>query len=65
MAQQALGRVRWGGLEFGPGTPYTVAAVEGLRVLCAFFVVVIMPFAIFTICFSMARSCDFSPATSP
>ena len=30
MAQQALGRVRWGGLEFGPGTPYTVAAVEGL-----------------------------------
>lgn len=30
MAQQALGRVQWGDLEFGPGSPYAVTAIEGL-----------------------------------
>lgn len=30
MAQQALGRVQWGGLTFGPGSPYAVSAIEGL-----------------------------------
>ncbi|MFF5801590.1 phage distal tail protein [Streptomyces albogriseolus] len=30
MAQQALGQVQWGNLVFGPGTPYTVTAVDGL-----------------------------------
>ncbi|MEV5659792.1 phage distal tail protein [Streptomyces flaveolus] len=30
MAQQALGRIEWQGLTFGPGTPYTVTALEGL-----------------------------------
>ncbi|MFF9205148.1 phage distal tail protein [Streptomyces sp. NPDC014986] len=30
MAQQAIGRVQWGDLTFGPGTPYSVTAVEGL-----------------------------------
>ncbi|MGY0067725.1 phage distal tail protein [Streptomyces sp. QTS137] len=30
MAQQAIGRVQWGDLTFGPGSPYTVTAVEGL-----------------------------------
>ncbi|MBM7088129.1 phage tail family protein [Streptomyces sp. S12] len=30
VAVQALGRIQWGGLVFGPGTPYTVTAVEGL-----------------------------------
>lgn len=27
---QALGRIQWGDLVFGPGTPYSVAALEGL-----------------------------------
>lgn len=27
---QALGRIQWGDLTFGPGTPYTVTALEGL-----------------------------------
>lgn len=30
MVQQRLGRVQWGPLQFGPGTPYTVTAVVGL-----------------------------------
>jgi hypothetical protein len=30
MVQQALGRIRWGDLQFGPGSPYTVTALEGL-----------------------------------
>src|SRR5690606_17560898 len=30
VAVQALGRIQWGNLTFGPGTPYTVTAVEGL-----------------------------------
>ncbi|MGD1220007.1 hypothetical protein AB9Q10_16440 [Streptomyces krungchingensis] len=30
MAQQRLGRVQWGDLTFGPGTPYAVTALEGL-----------------------------------
>ncbi|MEU6496451.1 carbohydrate binding domain-containing protein [Streptomyces sp. NPDC046984] len=30
MPQQRLGRVQWGDLTFGPGTPYAVTAVEGL-----------------------------------
>jgi hypothetical protein len=30
MAQQALGRIQWGDLTFGPGTPYMVTAIEGL-----------------------------------
>ncbi|MFF7313339.1 phage distal tail protein [Streptomyces sp. NPDC008137] len=30
MAQQALGRVQWGDLTFGPGSPYSVTAIEGL-----------------------------------
>ena len=29
MAGQALGRIEWQGLVFGPGTPYTVKGVEG------------------------------------
>ncbi|MFF9124352.1 phage distal tail protein [Streptomyces sp. NPDC014889] len=30
MVQQALGRIQWGDLTFGPGSPYTVTALEGL-----------------------------------
>ena len=30
MAQQALGRIQWGDLTFGPGTPYMVTAIEGV-----------------------------------
>ncbi|MEU7381555.1 phage tail domain-containing protein [Streptomyces sp. NPDC042207] len=30
MVQQALGRIQWGDLTFGPGSPYTVTAFEGL-----------------------------------
>jgi hypothetical protein len=30
MVQQALGRIQWGPLQFGPGTPYAVTAIEGL-----------------------------------
>lgn len=30
MAEQRLGRIQWGGLTFGPGTPYMVTAVEGV-----------------------------------
>ncbi|MFI1734048.1 phage distal tail protein [Streptomyces acidicola] len=30
MAQQKLGRVQWGDLTFGPGSPYSVSAIEGL-----------------------------------
>ncbi len=30
MAQQRLGRVQWGELTFGPGSPYAVTAIEGL-----------------------------------
>jgi hypothetical protein len=30
MAQQRLGQIQWGPLTFGPGTPYTVTALEGL-----------------------------------
>ncbi len=30
MTQQRLGRIQWGSLTFGPGTPYMVTAVEGL-----------------------------------
>lgn len=30
MAQQRLGRVQWGDLQFGPGSPYAVTAIEGL-----------------------------------
>ncbi|GGQ48833.1 phage distal tail protein [Streptomyces asoensis] len=30
MPQQRLGTVTWGGLTFGPGTPYAVTALEGL-----------------------------------
>lgn len=30
MAQQALGRIQWGDLTFGPGSPYSVTAIEGL-----------------------------------
>jgi hypothetical protein len=30
MAQQRLGQIQWGSLTFGPGTPYTVTALEGL-----------------------------------
>ncbi|WP_435252230.1 phage distal tail protein [Streptomyces tendae] len=30
MPQQALGRIQWGDLTFGPGTPYTVTGLDGL-----------------------------------
>lgn len=30
MAQQKLGRIQWGDLTFGPGSPYSVSAIEGL-----------------------------------
>ncbi|WP_069773030.1 phage tail domain-containing protein [Streptomyces sp. LUP30] len=30
MPQQRLGNVTWGGLTFGPGTPYAVTALDGL-----------------------------------
>ncbi|MGW1433372.1 phage distal tail protein [Streptomyces sp. NPDC002431] len=30
MPQQQLGRIQWGPLTFGPGTPYMVTAIEGL-----------------------------------
>ncbi|WP_181383650.1 phage tail domain-containing protein [Streptomyces sp. NWU339] len=30
MAQQALGRIQWGDLTFGPGSPYTVKVIEGM-----------------------------------
>ncbi|GGS82042.1 phage distal tail protein [Streptomyces griseoviridis] len=30
MAQQRLGRVQWGDLTFGPGTPYMVTALSGM-----------------------------------
>jgi len=30
VAQQRLGRVQWGDLQFGPGTPYAVTGIEGL-----------------------------------
>ncbi|MFJ8144691.1 phage distal tail protein [Streptomyces sp. NPDC096048] len=30
MPQQAIGRIQWGDLVFGPGTPYTVTALDGL-----------------------------------
>src|SRR5690606_41699191 len=30
VAVQALGRIQWGNLVFGPGTPYTVTAEGGL-----------------------------------
>ena len=30
MAQQAIGRVQWGDLTFGPGSPYAVTGIEGL-----------------------------------
>ncbi|NEE11988.1 phage tail family protein [Streptomyces sp. SID7499] len=30
MAQQAIGRVQWGDLTFGPGSPYSVTGIEGL-----------------------------------
>lgn len=30
MAQQQLGRIQWGDLVFGPGSPYSVSAIEGL-----------------------------------
>ncbi|MFE0329077.1 phage tail domain-containing protein [Streptomyces sp. NPDC058960] len=30
MAQQRLGRVQWGDLVFGPGSQYSVSAIEGL-----------------------------------
>ncbi|MFJ1698191.1 phage distal tail protein [Streptomyces sp. NPDC088252] len=30
MPQQQLGRIQWGPLTFGPGTPYVVTAIEGI-----------------------------------
>ncbi|MGW2379313.1 distal tail protein Dit [Streptomyces sp. NPDC001658] len=30
MAQQALGRIQWGNLVFGPGSPYAVSAIDGV-----------------------------------
>ncbi|RMB85626.1 phage tail domain-containing protein [Streptomyces shenzhenensis] len=30
MAQQRFGRIQWGDLVFGPGSPYSVTALEGL-----------------------------------
>lgn len=30
MAQQALGRIQWGSLVFGPGSPYSVSGIDGL-----------------------------------
>lgn len=30
MPQQALGRIQWGDLTFGPGTPYTVTGLDGV-----------------------------------